>query len=57
MQFGLVGQENQDANLVTDNYVFFLSGSETGKEGKHVWKLLILKLYAKFWGPIGNRIL
>ena len=31
VQFALVGQENQDANLGEDNYIFFLSGTATGK--------------------------
>ena len=31
VQFALLRQENQDANLGEDNYIFFLSGSETGK--------------------------
>ena len=31
VQFALVGQENQDANLGEENYIFFLSGTATGK--------------------------
>ena len=31
VQFALVGQENQDANLGEDNYIFFLSGTAIGK--------------------------
>ena len=34
VQFALVGQENQDANLGEDNYIFFLSGTEIGKAAR-----------------------
>ena len=31
VQFALVGQENQDANLGEESYIFFLSDTATGK--------------------------
>ena len=31
MGYALPGQENEDANFNQDNYIFFMSGTATGK--------------------------
>ena len=41
MQFVLDGQENQDANLGEDNYIFFLSGTEIGKAEQYVYVISV----------------
>jgi len=36
VQFALSTQIGQDARFTIDNYLFFMSGNETGKVNKHI---------------------